>query len=78
MNSIKARTESVAKRCGRCGAAIREGNFCAPCREFFRALTDREKIFARAENQIKLGFRRRRLARANSKKEERGIRCQLA
>jgi hypothetical protein len=51
---MKATTESKSgpatfdvaqKRCGRCGIAMKEDEFCPACRKFFRVLNGRRATF---------------------------------
>ena len=36
---------AAQKECGRCGIAMKEDQFCAACRKFFRALNGRRATF---------------------------------
>jgi len=65
MNATNVSHSKVARRqCGRCGAGVKESDFCAACREYFRMLSARKveftelggenhRIFVLREGQVK-------------------------
>jgi hypothetical protein len=55
MNDLRLGATTMARRhCGRCGAAIKENNFCDECREFFRVLNAQKvKVAAQATERLR-------------------------